>query len=102
MYTKQWQAEFAGGTIRVENGWNLKGESIETIYINDEIELQSHKDATEISLKEMAGAIYHFPYQQYNIEIKMGSAWHMFGMACSIWVDGKQVGGNRIVLFAKK
>jgi hypothetical protein len=36
-----------------------------------------------------------------TIRVQVWTAWHFFWMACKILIDGKRVGGDRIVWFAK-
>lgn len=38
----------------------------------------------------------------YKITIKIGSAWHLCGVACQILVNDTHYSGDKIVLFAKK
>lgn len=48
------------------------------------------------------GTIFNLEYGADKIKIALGSAWHLFGTACRIEVNGKFIGGDRIVLFAKE
>ena len=53
-------------------------------------------------LSSVMGKWLEFEENGVRITVKIGSAWHLCGMACQILVNGKHHYGNRVVWFAKK
>ncbi len=102
MNVKTWQANWDNNQITVENGWSWSGDSLEKITINDEVMLENIYNMTDVAASRAMGSVFTFPYGDDMIKVTLGSAWHLFGNACRIEVNGKYIGGNKIVLFARK
>ena len=107
MYRKKWHATWSGNAIVVENAWDFSGNSEEKISVNGEL-IKSRaynaydKDVNFDEIKKLLGTTEKFDYGPDEVVVKVGSAWHLCGMACRIEVNGKYIGGNRIVLFANR
>ncbi|MFM2423813.1 MAG: hypothetical protein RLZZ70_200 [Candidatus Parcubacteria bacterium] len=99
---KVWSIQHAGNTIVVTNEWSWNGDTTESIMINDEVIQTRSYNVTDVSVTRALGTIFIIAYGSHTYRIVCGSAWHLCGMACRVEVDGKRVGGNRIVLFAKE
>lgn len=102
MNIKTWQAEWGENTIVVSNGWSWSGDTEERIEINGEVVLSRSYNFTEVSSDRAMGTIFYLNYGLDSVKVKVGSAWHTFGVACRIEVNGKFIGGDKIVLFAKE
>jgi len=102
MNTKTWSAQYKDLSIEVTNAWNWQCDSEEKITINNEVVLQRAYNALDVSVSRGLGTIFTIQYGEDEVRVVVGQAWHCFGMACRIEVNGKYVGGNKIVLFAKE
>ena len=101
MFTKQWSVEHQGNYLEVSNGWNFKGETEEKITFNKKVLYEKSYSLFDLSdIFEGTGTTYKFTASGNDYVVKIGSAWHLHGMACRIDVNGKYLGGNKIVLFA--
>lgn len=98
---KTWEAQHNGNHIVVTNEWSFSGETSESVTINGDVMLSRSYDMMDVSLTRALGTIFTINYGDDVYRIVCGSAWHCFGVACRIEANGKPVGGNRIVLFAK-
>ena len=98
---KIWQTEYQGIDILVKNSWDFERTS-EEIYINGKRVYHKETLMGEASLKSATGLHFDWTENGTEITVKVGSAWHLFGMACQILINGKYHYGNRIVLFADK
>ncbi len=101
MFTKEWIAQFDNHTIRVVNAWNTT-ETREEVYIDNVLVRNNKKDMMTVSWHSATGERFNIKYNGHTIEVRVGSAWHLLGTACKIIVDGKYVGGDRIVFFVPK
>jgi len=102
MNTKTWSTQYKNLTIEVSNAWNWQGDSEEEVTINGEVVLRRAYNVTDVSFSRAAGTTFTIRYGEDEVRVVCGSAWHCFGMACRIEVNGNFVGGNKIVLFAKE
>lgn len=98
---KIWQTQYRGIDIVVKNSWDFE-RTCEEILINGKRVYYREAPMAGLSLKSAAGL--HFDWRENDtlITIKVGTAWHLCGMACQILINGKYHYGNRIVLFADK
>lgn len=102
MNTRKWEAQWDNNRIVVSNGWDWSGNSEEKIEINDEVVLGRSYDVTKVTMSRASGTVFNLEYGTDKIKVKLGYAWHLLGMACRIEVNGKYIGGDKIVLFAKE
>lgn len=100
-FEKVWRGEYQGIEIEVRNFWNLERMG-ETVRINGNTVYRRDIPIGSVKLSSMMGQWLEFEENGVHITIKIGSAWHLCGMACQILINGRHYGGNRIVLFAKK
>ena len=100
MFTRKWTAEYQGDDIEVTNGWNFKGETVVKIIFNDETILdRSYNLGDVVKLTDGTGVTQLFVRNGNEYRVRVGSAWHMCGMACRIDVNGTYLAGNKIILF---
>ncbi len=102
MNKKNWTANWDDNSIVIENGWDWSGNCEEKVTINGEVIQSRSYDMTDVSVKRAVGTTFTMRFGEDNVTVVMGSAWYLFGTACRIMVNGKFVGGDRIVLFAKE
>ncbi|OSI15123.1 hypothetical protein [Neisseria dumasiana] len=100
-FEKVWQSEYEGIKIEVRNFWNLERMG-ETVCINGQTVYRRDVPIGSIKLSSMMRQWLEFEENGVRITVRIGSAWHLCGMACQILINGRYHGGNRIVLFAKK
>ncbi|WP_373754316.1 hypothetical protein [Neisseria weixii] len=98
---KIWRTEYQSIDIMVRNVWDFES-TREEIRINGKQVYYREIPMAEVSLKSIAGLRMDYVENDTEITVKVGSAWHLCGMACQILINGKHYYGNRIVLFADK
>lgn len=99
MIEKTWQANYQGIEIFVKNAWSISGETLEEIWIDNKI---VHQAQYNLNNHFKLGMNCDYFVKGYKITIKIGSAWHLCGVACQILVNDTHYSGDKIVLFAKK
>lgn len=100
MKTKEkiWHTEYQGIDIWVRNAWNLKSTS-EEVRVNGKTVHYREIPIAEVSFKSVVGLRIDHVENDTHITVKIGSAWHLCGMACQILINGRYYYGSRIVLF---
>lgn len=99
--TKTWKTEYKDMDIIVKNSWDFDHIS-EEIHINGKRVYLREAPIRDISLQSATGLHFDWTENGTEITVKVGSAWHLCGVACQILINGKYYYGNRVVLFAKK
>lgn len=102
MKQKVWQTTYQDIDILVKNAWNFKGDTQEEIWINGERVHYFNNNESNITLKRYFGFCRDFYVNDIKITVKVGSVWHLCGMACQILINDKYHDGDKIVLFASK
>lgn len=86
----------------MSNGWDWSANTEEKVEVNGVVILSRSYNATDFSLDRAIGTVFNLEYGDDKIKIIAGHAWYLLGMACRIEVNGKYIGGDKIVLFAKE
>lgn len=96
-----WRTQYQDIDIVVKNVWDFES-TCEEILINGKQVHYREMPMAQASLKLIAGLRVDYVEKGTEITVKIGSAWHLCGMACQILINGEYHYGNRIVLFADK
>ena len=95
-FEKSWQTEYQGIDILVKNAWNLK-RTAEAVYINGKEVFHRDAPITSVSWRSLFGKRVDWEENGVKITVKIGSAWHLCGVACQVLINGSHYYGNRVV-----
>ncbi len=102
VFEKNWQTEYQDIGIRVMNSWSLQHTSA-ALYINGkEVAKRDLPMTWSVSLQSLLGNRFDWQENGVDITVRIGSAWHLCGVACQILINGQYYYGNRVVLFSEK